>query len=45
MERIGRSFKLYYDNKSAIFLHSNNNRSMIKSKHTDIKFLVVRERV
>ena len=28
-----------------LFLHSNNNRSMTKSKYIDIKFLVVRERV
>ena len=26
-------------------LYSNNNRSSIKSKHIDIKFLVVKERV
>ena len=28
-----------------LFLHSNNNRSMTKSKHINIKFQVVRERV
>ena len=28
-----------------LFLHSTNYRSMTKSKHIDIKFLVVRERV
>ena len=28
-----------------LFLYSNNNMSMTKSKHIDIKFLVVREKV
>ena len=28
-----------------LFLHYTNNRSMTKSKHIDIKFLVVKERV
>ena len=36
--------KLFCDNKSA-FLYSNNNRSLTKSKHIDIKFLVVKKRV
>jgi hypothetical protein len=36
--------KLYYDNSSAM-LYSNNNRSLSKFKHIDIKFLVVKERV
>ena len=44
MEGIERPLKLYCDNKSAI-LYSNNNRSSTKSKHIDIKFLVVKERV
>ena len=44
MEGIERPLKLYCDNKSAV-LYSNNNRSSIKSKHIDIKFLVVKERV
>lgn len=39
-----RPLKLYCDNKSAV-LYSNNNRSSTKSKHIDIKFLVVKERV
>jgi hypothetical protein len=38
------SLKLYCDNSSAI-LYSNNNGSSSKSKHIDIKFLAVNERV
>ena len=41
---IERSLKLYYDNKSAV-LYSNNNRSSSRSRHIDIKFLVVKKRV
>jgi len=44
VESIERPLKLYCDNKSAV-LYSNNNRSSTKSKHIDIKFLVVKERV
>jgi hypothetical protein len=36
--------KLYYDN-SSVMLYSNNNRSSSKSKHIDIRFLAVKERV
>jgi len=43
MEGIERPLKLYCDNKSVV-LYSNNNRSSTKSKHIDIKFLVVMER-
>ena len=39
-----RPLRLYCDNKSAV-MYSNNNRSSTKSKHIDIKFLVVKERV
>ena len=38
---IGRPLKIYYDNKSAV-MYSNNNKSASKSKHIDIKFLVVK---
>jgi len=41
---IERPLKLYCDNKSTV-LYSNNNRSSTKSKHINIKFLVVKERV
>ena len=44
MEGIERPLKLYCDNKSVV-LYSNNNRSLTKSKHIDIKFLVIKERV
>ncbi|XP_062085679.1 secreted RxLR effector protein 161-like [Humulus lupulus] len=44
LDGIERPLKLYCDNKSAI-LYSNNNRRSTKSKHIDIKFLVVKERV
>ena len=37
-------FAIYWENKSAV-MYSNNNRSSWKSKHIDIKFLVVKERV
>ncbi len=41
---IQKPLKLYCDNKSAV-LFSNNNRSSSRSKHIEIKFLAVRERV
>ena len=42
LDGIERPLKLYYDNKSTV-LYSNNNKSSSKSKHIDIKFLVVKE--
>lgn len=44
LEGIERPLKLFCDNKSAV-MYSNNNRSSSESKHIDIKFLVVKERV
>ena len=41
VDGIKKSLKLFCDNKSAV-LYSNNNRSLTKSKHIDIKFLVVK---
>ena len=41
---IERPLKLFCDNKSAV-MYSNNNRSNTKSKHVDIKFLGLKERV
>ena len=41
---IERPLKLYCDNKSAV-LYSNNNRSSSRSRHIDIKLLVVKERI
>ena len=44
MVGIERRLKLFCDNKSAV-MYFNNNRSNTTSKHADIKFLVVKERV
>ena len=44
VDGIERPLKLCCDNKSAV-LYSNNNRSSSKSKHIDIKFLVVTEKI
>ena len=44
MDGIERPLKIFCDNKSAV-LYSNNNRSSTTSKHIDIKFLVIKERV
>ena len=44
VDSIERPLKLFCDNKSAV-LYSTNNMSSTKSKHIDIKFLVVKERV
>ena len=41
---VARPLKLFCHNKSTV-LYSNNNRSSMKSKFIDIKFLVVKERV
>ena len=42
MEGIEISLKLYCDNKSVV-MYSNSNRSSTKSKHINIKFLIVME--
>ena len=44
MDIIERPLKIFCDNNSAV-LYSNNNRSSTKSKHIEIKFLIVKERV
>ena len=44
VDTIERPLKIFCDNKLAI-LYSNNNRSSTKSKHIEIKFLIVKERV
>ena len=41
---IERPLKLYRDNNLTV-LYSNNNKISSKSKHIDIKFLIVKERV
>ncbi|XP_073017971.1 secreted RxLR effector protein 161-like [Primulina eburnea] len=44
VDGIEKPLRLHCDNKSAV-MYSNNNRSSTKSKHIDIKFLVVKERI
>ena len=44
VDGIEKPLRINCDNKAAE-LYSKNNRSLSKSKHTDIKFLVVKERV
>ena len=44
MDTIERPLKIFCDNNSAV-LYSNNNKSLAKSKHIDIKFPIVKERV
>jgi len=44
MDSISRPLKLYCDNSIAVFM-AKNNKSGSRSKHIDIKYLAVRERV
>ena len=44
VDTIERPLKIFCDNISVV-LYSNNNRSSAKSKHIDITFLIVKERV
>ena len=44
IDDIEKPLKIYCDNKLTM-LYSHNNRSSSKSKHIDIKFLVVKEKV
>jgi hypothetical protein len=44
VDGIERPLKIFCDNKSAV-MYSHNNRSSSKSKHIDIKFLVVKDRI
>ena len=44
VDTIERPLKIFCDNNSAV-LYSNNNRISTKSKHINIKFLIVKERV
>ena len=44
VESVEKPLKLFCDNRAAV-LYANNNRSSSKSKHIDIKFLIVKERV
>ena len=44
IDGVNKPLKINCENK-AIELYSKNNKSSLKSKHIDIKFLVVKERV
>lgn len=44
VDDIERPSDLFFDNNSTV-LYSNKNKGTLKSKHIDIKFLVVKERV
>ena len=44
MDSISRPLKLYCDNSAAVFM-AKNNKSGSRSKHIDIKYLAIRERV
>ncbi|XP_031111850.1 secreted RxLR effector protein 161-like [Ipomoea triloba] len=44
MDSISKPLKVYCDNSAAVFL-AKNNKSGSRSKHIDIKFLAIRERI
>ena len=44
VDSISRPLKLYCDNSAAVFM-AKNNKSGSRSKHIDIKYLAIRERV
>jgi hypothetical protein len=44
IDNISKSLMIYYDNKAALFF-SHNNKSSGVSKHIELRYLVVRERV
>ncbi|XP_051118541.1 secreted RxLR effector protein 161-like [Andrographis paniculata] len=44
VDSISRLIKLYCDNSAAVFM-AKNNKSVSRSKHIDIKYLALRERV
>ena len=44
VQEVERPLKIYCDNQSAVMV-ANNNQSLTKSKHIDIKYLVVKKRV
>lgn len=44
VDSIGRPHKIFCDNKSTM-MYFNINKSLMKSKHIDIKFQIVKERV
>ena len=44
MDSISRPLRLYCDNSAAVFL-AKNNKSGSRSKHIDVKYLAIWERV
>ena len=44
MDSISRPLSIYCDNSVAVFM-AKNNKSGSRSKHIDIKYLAIRERV
>ena len=44
VDSISRPLKLYCDNSATVFM-AKNNKSGSRSKHIDIKYLAIRERV
>ena len=44
IDSISRSLKIFCDNSTIVFL-AKNNKSESRSKHIDIKYLAIRERV
>ena len=44
VDSISRPLKIFCDNLATVFL-AKNNKSEIRSKHNDLKYLAIRERV
>lgn len=44
MDSISKPLKIFCDNSAAVFM-AKNNKSGSRSKHIDIKYLAIRERV
>ena len=44
MDSISRPLRIFYDNSAAVFLAKNNKKGS-RSKHIDIKYLVIGEHV
>ena len=44
MDSISRPLRIFCDNSTSVFL-AKNNKSGSRSKHTDIKYLAIREHV
>ncbi|KAL4355995.1 hypothetical protein AHAS_Ahas09G0042400 [Arachis hypogaea] len=44
MNCISKTLRIYCNNSAVVFIH-NNNRSSSRSKHIDIKYLAIKDRV